>query len=407
MSTWLLTFFAAGAAYFYFNWQFLALADECFGKKTSVLRAIGVFVLNYAVFTGCSLLQLHLIANWSIFFCFLMAEIHIIYRQSWIADIYMALNGVLNGLAVNIILRCAFALFMNKPLMLFDNQTLMSENLKRYPVLLGFILAGVIFHAIRKSATGSKIKQLAKDRSSLTFLVRLTLVLYVYLILNLLTYYTDGNDLVFKLWGIKSACFAILGFYLASFYSFRMSRLNYYADLNRKEREALLQEKQDDEKLRIIAYTDLLTGCYNRQYADDILQELWEKETPFCVCFVDLNGLKEVNDQYGHLEGDQYLITVAKTVKKYIRQQDLFFRYGGDEFLVLFMEANETVPMQRMYSINKELVEYGKERNSHAEISISWGVAHREEASDIAKLLQMADERMYRNKQEIYKGRKN
>ena len=107
------------------------------------------------------------------------------------------------------------------------------------------------------------------------------------------------------------------------------------------------------------------------------------------------------------MEGDQYLITVAKTVKKYIRQQDLFFRYGGDEFLVLFMEANETVPMQRMYSINKELVEYGKKRNSHAEISISWGVAHREEASDIAKLLQMADERMYRNKQEIYKGRKN
>ncbi|MCQ4636644.1 GGDEF domain-containing protein [Anaerovorax odorimutans] len=395
-----------GVAYFYFNWQFMAFVDDCFGRERKAGQIVCTFVINYAVFYICSSLQLHLIANWTIFFIFLVVEVFIIYRSTWVVSAYMALLGVVQGLAINIILRCGFSLILVKPLTLFDNQVTEGGNLKRYPVLLGFLLAGMLFQLARRKGVYTRVKRLAEDRASLSFLVRIVLILYVYLVLNLLTYYTGGNELVMKLWGIKSALFAMLGLYFASSYSMRMSRLKTYADANKREREALFLEKQEEEQLRTLAYTDLLTGCGNRQYADAVLAEEWQNETAFSICFVDLNGLKEINDRYGHLDGDQYLLTVARTIKQYIRMEDLLFRYGGDEFLILFLDTKGEVPLQRMKSVNQELAGFCKERGSKITMSVSWGLADRKEAESVQEMLGLADERMYRNKQETHRQRR-
>ena len=122
--------------------------------------------------------------------------------------------------------------------------------------------------------------------------------------LNLLIYSVPGNILVLKLRGVKSCVFSLIGVYLAIRYAARISRLSQYRVLNREVREALKR----------IASTDPLTRCPNRQRAETVITRWLEAGKSFCLCFVDLNGLKRVNDTQGHELGDLYLLTVVQTL---------------------------------------------------------------------------------------------
>ena len=91
--------------------------------------------------------------------------------------------------------------------------------------------------------------------------------------------------------------------------------------------------------LRDISLTDDLTKCYNRRHAMYTLREWFSRSkrygTTFSLIYFDLNGLKLVNDKYGHQAGDLLLRSVVGVVKKLLRDSDVLFRMGGDEFMVL------------------------------------------------------------------------
>ena len=91
--------------------------------------------------------------------------------------------------------------------------------------------------------------------------------------------------------------------------------------------------------LRDISLTDDLTGAYNRRHAIFSLRELFARSkrygTQFSMIYFDLNGLKKVNDQYGHMAGDLLLRSVVSVCEKLLRESDMLFRMGGDEFMVL------------------------------------------------------------------------
>lgn len=383
------------AVYFYYNWQFQAFTDGCLQMKRSVCFFLCTSAFNYGVFLLCTILEFHLIFNWSVYFFILWAQMGIRYKKKPQTDAALAFSGVITGLALNIIFRCLFALVFSRPLTDFDSQAMAAGNMKQYPVLLGFLLTGISFHILRALKLDISYRTLLTDSSSIRFLAQILVILYIYLILNLLTYYTMGNSVILKLWGIKSACFAALGFYLAVSYSVRMSELNQYAVFNRRERQHLLMEKQEEEQLKLIAYTDPLTGCYNRKYAQEYLNQLWESQLPFCICFADLNGLKKVNDRYGHLEGDQYLNTVVRTVHNHIRPEDLLFRYGGDEFLILFPGKMGQEARAGMERINEELSKKPIGMENAVKMSVSFGIACSGEVGSPGELVQIADNRMY------------
>lgn len=154
--------------------------------------------------------------------------------------------------------------------------------------------------------------------------------------------------------------------------------------------------------MRTIAYTDSLTGCYNRQYAEEVLEEICKTDADFCICFADLNHLKRVNDQFGHIEGDRYLITAAGAMKKIFRDTDYCFRYGGDEFLILSFGMTPQMIDKRFCLINQSLENICEKNNIEKLMSVSYGTAMKKEASDWKSLIKIADERMYANKQKRY-----
>ena len=104
------------------------------------------------------------------------------------------------------------------------------------------------------------------------------------------------------------------------------------------ENEYLLEEKSI--AFEKISRTDDLTKLYNRRYFDEALSFEWSRSvrlhTPISIIMFDIDDFKRINDQYGHLAGDQYLTATANTIKKvFKRETDIVARYGGDEFIVL------------------------------------------------------------------------
>ena len=158
------------------------------------------------------------------------------------------------------------------------------------------------------------------------------------------------------------------------------------------------------EELRHMAQHDTLTGLPNRAlFSDRLNQELEHARRHkgrFAMLFIDLDNFKPINDQYGHAIGDDVLIKAAQRLKSCVRAADSVGRIGGDEFVVLLAQLNETEPVQALAekmhrSLKNPMVVNGQEFS----ISSSIGVAvFPQDGADAEALTKSADEAMYRAK---------
>lgn len=99
------------------------------------------------------------------------------------------------------------------------------------------------------------------------------------------------------------------------------------------------KERQNYEENKVASFEDPLTGLYNRrgleQAGTDLISATKIKDMPISVAFLDVDGLKKVNDTYGHEAGDALLVGVSEALKNSLRQSDVVARWGGDEFVIV------------------------------------------------------------------------
>lgn len=159
------------------------------------------------------------------------------------------------------------------------------------------------------------------------------------------------------------------------------------------------KQKKLEEKLKTLSYRDSLTKLYNRTYFYEKIEEI-VKEENFNIGVVvgDLNGLKVVNDAFGHAKGDIYISTVAKILKDACKEQDAYvFRWGGDEFITLLINATETDCKNYISKVD-DLCKNIK--GSQFNIAISQGYSiFNNENNDIDDVIKKADKILYRNKE--------
>lgn len=391
---------SVAVVYCYYNWQLFQYEREMLNlQKPKIVYTNIAFLANYTLFMVMSYLKLHLCVNWTFFLLFLFVENLVIFKCSAQRAYSLALTGTAVGLALNVLLRCSFAIALNKPLVFFDNNVDLNDNLKRYPVFLGFLAAGIVFHAVRAKKLPAKIRIIMEEPVSLRFLGIVQSILYIYLVLNLLGYYTEGNSFPMKMWGIKSAVFSMLGLVLLITYIMYMNELTLYKKKVNEKREELLATKKDEERIWLVAFTDTLTGCYNRQYAQEVFNDLEETAAEVVLCFVDLDGLKMVNDNYGHQIGDSYLLSAVQCIGNEVRKdQDYMFRYGGDEFVLLFESITPETVDFRMRKVQKQMEKLSNTPEFPFTLSISYGIASRSETKNLSEAVILADKRMYEQK---------
>jgi diguanylate cyclase (GGDEF)-like protein len=158
-----------------------------------------------------------------------------------------------------------------------------------------------------------------------------------------------------------------------------------------------------DEELRNLALTDDLTGLHNRRgffaLADQQLKLARRNHDCALLFFADVDGLKQINDRFGHSEGDLAIIRAAQILRDTFRDSDVIARLGGDEFAVLANEASSDSQKDIWRRLKEKLSAEGS-RNPLYSLSLSIGVARFDPSSEVTlgELLEYADQAMYEAK---------
>lgn len=159
---------------------------------------------------------------------------------------------------------------------------------------------------------------------------------------------------------------------------------------------ALLDQARLFEQVRSMAVSDSLTGLANYRRLIGVMEAELDRsrrtQRPFSIVLLDMDGLKTINDQYGHLTGSRALVRIAKILRNHSRAIDTAARYGGDEFALVLPEAGKDIASRVVSRIRERL----SSEPEHPALSVSAGVAAFPEDGDTPeKLLGAADRALY------------
>ncbi|SNY42028.1 diguanylate cyclase (GGDEF) domain-containing protein [Arsukibacterium tuosuense] len=174
--------------------------------------------------------------------------------------------------------------------------------------------------------------------------------------------------------------------------------LVHYYEVSRNDvlRALATQHRQ----LQRLSVTDTLTGLYNRSKLDDILsQEIARSirhQSPFSVILADLDFFKSVNDNFGHMAGDQVLMSFAGIMSQHCRELDVPGRWGGEEFLIICPHTDITGAKLLAERIRVAVAEYDFVHGK--QLTVSLGVASFIRDDDANTILKRADDALYRAK---------
>ena len=181
--------------------------------------------------------------------------------------------------------------------------------------------------------------------------------------------------------------------------------------VNEKLQLELAERTKLEEKLHAASITDELTGLVNRRgfliLAQKHLELAERNKKKFAILFLDLNGMKKINDEFGHREGDRALIDVSNVLKMTFRKADIIARIGGDEFTVLIADTpDRTIEESVVQHIHDNLNARNIETKMGYKLSVSMGMVYfdPERPCPVEELLDGADELMYEHKKASYES---
>jgi diguanylate cyclase (GGDEF)-like protein len=173
---------------------------------------------------------------------------------------------------------------------------------------------------------------------------------------------------------------------------------------------ARIQHVKLQEKVRTMAVTDELTGLYNRRgffsLVEKLLQLCKREKKGIFMLYTDLDGLKKINDTFGHKEGDMALIDIANILRNNYRESDIIARIGGDEFVVIPIGTTEDSAKIATSRLQKSIEIHNSEINRSYKLSLSFGIAYYdpENPCSIDELLVQGDKLMYEQKRHKQKS---
>ncbi|HEX8708932.1 MAG TPA: CHASE3 domain-containing protein [Pyrinomonadaceae bacterium] len=165
------------------------------------------------------------------------------------------------------------------------------------------------------------------------------------------------------------------------------------------------ERKRALEELHSLSLKDDLTGLYNRRgfltLAEQLLKQAQRNKQHALLVFADLDGLKQINDRFGHQEGSNVIIKTAEVLKQTFRESDIIARLGGDEFTVLaVIPSGESSVLQIRSRLQEKIRAYNARRAHPYELSVSVGIELLEPDSKLSidEMIRIADAAMYEHK---------
>lgn len=172
-----------------------------------------------------------------------------------------------------------------------------------------------------------------------------------------------------------------------------------------KARKNIEERDRAEGMLRLLSLSDELTGLYNRRGFSTLSEQQFRiasrDKKPLLLVSADLDGLKDINDTFGHTEGDLALIETATILKECVRKSDIVARIGGDEFVLLLTAGDKGFDISKLVDRLQKLIEKHNKKSIHRwKIFISIGFASRspDSGQSLDDLIVQADKMMYEQK---------
>ena len=149
--------------------------------------------------------------------------------------------------------------------------------------------------------------------------------------------------------------------------------------------------------LSLVASRDPLTKVYSRGWVEILVKKMRDQAkrsgTSLCLAYLDVDGLKRVNDSQGHREGDRLLKRFCREIEKRVRDADSLFRVGGDEFVLVLWGTKKEEGEEKMEKLKEKIKDLG--------IGFSYGLVEMKGKVGVKRTVEKADERMYQMKKGI------
>ena len=248
------------------------------------------------------------------------------------------------------------------------------------------------------------IDMLSTDKNNMKFSVVIIGSIYTYLIVNTYILYVPSS--MIPIINIKIGIFAIIGTVLSIIYAYLFSKFHLYSIKAENIEKELINDKLAIEKLKNEVLYDDFTSCFKREFIEEQLTQLLEKNKYFCVVFIDIDGLKITNDLYGHDEGDFYIKTVSKILNEEFPGK-IIGRMGGDEFLVILENIDVYVTTKYVVRCYEKVGNISKIFEKPYQTSISYGIVEVNSENNFSKeeIINLADIYMYNFKKSRKKNR--
>lgn len=167
----------------------------------------------------------------------------------------------------------------------------------------------------------------------------------------------------------------------------------------------ITDRKRHEERLQYFAHTDVMTETLNRERGLQVLRSeidrMRQSDGRLSVSYVDVDGLKYVNDTWGHTEGDRLLVAISGVLRETVRNTDMVCRMGGDEFLLILPGCDKENAQSIMDKVESRLEEINASNENSFLCSVSYGIKEIDSSYDggLEDLIDEADRMMYHNKQ--------
>ena len=165
--------------------------------------------------------------------------------------------------------------------------------------------------------------------------------------------------------------------------------------------------KKINNKLEKLSSLDSLTKLYNRRHFEKLLKEFWQKSkeenSSLGFLIFDIDYFKQLNDNYGHLEGDKALVEISKTLKEYVNSDVKFGRFGGDEFLGVVRNPNKEELLQMgkdiMDKVMDKKIKVSNSTNGILTVTMGITLVNPNNLRNIDEMFAKADEALYIGKE--------
>lgn len=372
---------------------FLLVSKILSDKKNSVLLKIILSILN----TILMLIAYEMRYPYYVSYFFVLAILTIEFKLHYRCGIIQAFlcSGIIifNISEAQMLFVPIYSYFIGTtPYEIFNNPKLFFHSLSLMLIMF-FIVFKILFRFI---STDDMKKLLTKTSYSLMVSAIIIFIL-VYTSIDSVVLQSKEYTIKYLPTFIFTPILTLVLFYTLLFYSIKSVKI---VGFKRKSDELeVLKLKNSIHKKYIESKVlkDDLTSCYNRKYIMSNLEEKYRDNIfNFAILFVDIDGLKMVNDTLGHEFGDQYIINISNAIREAIRDDDLVARIGGDEFLVVLNDIKEDDIDYILNRINEKIDLFDKATKEY-KVSASIGYIFVDEEllkTGVDNIIRIADDKM-------------